>query len=156
MYVEKEWNELNEKIKEIENFIKEKKEILNNEKKKIEEIKNKINTYNSKEIKEIKELMNKFENKINEIKLNIPLLLKSDEKLISLIFISSDENIHYSLICKNTDNFSKIESLLYNKYPEYKNLNSSFILNKNKIDVTKDLEYNNIQDSDIITLKINK
>ena len=100
--------------------------------------------------------MNKFENKINEIKLNIPLLLQSDEKLISLIFISSDENIHYSLICKNTDNFSEIQSLLYNKYPEYKNLNNSFILNGNKIDETKDLNYNNIQDSDIITLKINK
>ena len=147
-------DELKEKIKEIENFIKEKKDILNEEKRKIKEIKNNLELNN---IKEWKELMNKLnENEINELKLNFPLFLKPDEKIISLIFISTDENIHYSLACKNTDNFSEIESLLYNKYPEYINLNKSFILNGNKIDITKNLIYNNIKNSDIITLKINK
>ena len=154
MNLEKELNELNVKIKSIEDFIKEKKEILNEEKRKIKEIKTKINIDNIKEMEELLKKLN--ENKINEIKLNIPLLLKSEEKLISLIFMSTDENIHYSLICKNTDYFTEIESLLYNKYPEYKNLNKSFIFNGNKIDVTKDLKYNNIQDSDIITLRIYK
>ena len=100
--------------------------------------------------------MNKLNENIKEIKLNIPSLLKTGEKFISLIFISTDENIHYSLICKNTDNFSEIKSLFYNKYPDYKNLNNSFMINGKKIDVTKDLKYNNIQDNDIITLKINK
>ena len=146
-------NELNEKIKEIENFIKERKNIINEEKRKIEEIKNK--TINN--IGELKELMNKLnENEMNELKLNFPIYLKSDEKIISLIFISTDENIHYSLICKNTENFSEIESLLYNKYPEYINLNKSFIVNGNKIDITKNLIYNNIKNSDIITMKIIK
>ena len=146
-------NELNEKIKEIENFIKERKKIINEEKRKIKELKNKkINN-----IGELKELMNKLnKNEMNELKLNFSLFLKSDEKIISLIFISTDENIHYSLVCKNTENFSEIESLLYNKYPEYINLNKSFIVNGNKIDVTKNLIYNNIKNSDIITMKIIK
>ena len=146
-------NELIEKIKEIENFIKEKKNLINVEKRKIEEIKNKF--YKNK--KELKELINKLnENEINELKVNFPKIIKSDEKIISLIFISTDENIHYSLACKNNDNFSEIESLLYDKYPEYIYLNKSFIVNGNKIDVTKTLINNNIKNSDIITLKINK
>ena len=146
-------DELNEKIKEIENFIKEKKDLINEEKRKIEDIKN--NFYKNK--KELKELINKLnENEINELKVNFPKIIKSDEKIISLIFISTDENIHYSFDCKNTDNFSEIESLLYDKYPDYKYLNKSFILHGNKIDVTKNLIYNNIKNSDIITLEIDR
>ena len=150
-------NELNEKIKEIENFIKGKKDLINEEKRKIEEIKKNLNINTNINIKELKKLINKMKEKeINELKLSFSLFLKSsNEKIISLIFISNDENIHYSLACKNTDNFSEIESLLYNKYPDYKNLNKSFILNGNKIDITKNLIYNNIKNSDIITLKIN-
>ena len=130
----------------------EKSKILMEEKRKIEKIKTKLNN-----IKEMKELINKLKiNKIKELKLKFPILLKSDEKLISLIFISSDQNINYSIICKNTDNFSKIKSLFYDKYPEYKNLNNSFILKGNIIDINKNLQYYNIQDSDIITLKINE
>ena len=109
-------------------------------------------------IKEIEEFINRFklnENKISELKLNISLLLEKDEKNISIIFISSDQNIHYSIICKNTESFSKIKSLLYDKYPEYKITNNYFILNGNKIDENKNLKENNIKNSDIIMLKIN-
>ena len=49
------------------------------------------------------------ENKINEIKSTIPIEIKLNEKIISVIFNSFDENIYYSIICKNTDNFKKIE-----------------------------------------------
>ena len=99
--------------------------------------------------------MNKLkEKKLKELK--IPLFIKEKEKLMSLIFISFDENIHYSIICKNTDKFSAIESLLYDKYPDYKKLEKSFIIDGKEIDTTKSLEDNNIKNSDIITLIINK
>ena len=88
--------------------------------------------------------------------LNIPLLLNKEEKLISLIFISFDENIHYSIICKNTDIFSNILTLLYDKYPEYKNLKISFIRNDKEINISKSIEDNKIKNSDIIKLKLNK
>ena len=145
-------NELDEKIKDIEHFIKEKKDIINEEKRKINEIKNSNNNINK-----MKELMKKLnEKEIYELKINFPIFLKSsDEKIISLIFISNDENIQYSVACKNTANFSEIESLLYDKYPGYKDLNKSFILNDKEIDITKSLKYYNIKNSDIITLKIN-
>ena len=83
----------------------------------------------------------------------MPSLAKQNEKLISIVFNSFDENIHYSVICKSSDQFFKIESLLNDKYPQYKYLNKDYFVNGVKIDITKNLKDNNIKDSDIITLK---
>ena len=93
------------------------------------------------------------ENKISEIKSTIPIEIKLNEKIISVIFNSFDEDIYYSIICKNTDNFKEIEKKFYEKYPEYKNTKNYFILNGKKIDTTKNLDENRSKNSDIITIK---
>ena len=72
---------------------------------------------------------------------------------MSVIFKSFDEDINYSVICKNTDEFGQIESLLYDRYPEYKNSNNNFLLNGKKIERNKNLDDNNIKNSDIIILE---
>ena len=95
-------------------------------------------------------------NIINDIKLNIPLQIKSEEKMMSIIFISIDEVIHYSIICKNTDIFSNIEKIFYDKYPEYKNIQGEFFINGNKVDRFKNINDNKIKNSDIIIFKPSK
>ena len=95
-------------------------------------------------------------NIINDIKLNIPLQIKSEEKMMSIIFISIDEDIHYSIICKNTDIFSNIEKIFYDKYPEYKNIQGEFFINGNKVDKFKNINDNKIKNSDIIIFKPSK
>ena len=50
------------------------------------------------------------------------------EKLIITHFISKDENINYAIICKNNDNFIKLEEELFTVYPDYKNKNYNFYL----------------------------
>ena len=143
-------NELEQKIMDLENYIKKQKETINNVKKELMELKfNKL-----RDIKLVKNKFKVYKNIINDIKLNIPLISKPNEKLMSVIFNSLDESIHYSVVCKNTDEFSKIESLFYEKYPEYKYLDKDFILNGNKIDISKNLEDNNIQNSDLIIINI--
>jgi len=124
---------------------------------KIEEAKQKIenNSYNS--INSLIELREKFISESKEVKkfdFNIPIVLKNAEKMMSIIFISNDQNIHYSIICKNTDHFENIERLLYEKYPEYKNKNIHFTLNGEKINRSKSLDDNKIRNGDIIILKI--
>ena len=69
---------------------------------------------------------------------------------MSVIFLSIDENIHYSIICKITDNYSNIEEIFYDKYPEYKNTKINFVINGEKINILKNIDYNEIKDSDII------
>ena len=83
-------------------------------------------------------------NDINEeeLKLNIPILLERNEQLISVIFNSFDHNIHYSVICKITDSFAKIESLLYEKYPEYRKYQKIFISNGKRVFRFGNLEMN--------------
>ena len=84
---------------------------------------------------------------------NYPTQLSEGEKLISVIFVSSDQKLHYSVICKNTDKFSKIENMLYDEYPEYIESENHFIVNGNKVNKFKSLEYNKIKNNDIIMLK---
>jgi len=73
---------------------------------------------------------------------------------MSVIFFSTNQKIHYSIICKNTDLFTKIETQLYKEYPEYGNLENYFIVNGNKINKYKSLKDNNIKNSDIIMLHV--
>ena len=77
-----------------------------------------------------------------------------EEKLISIKFISSEQNIDYSLITKNTEKFDKIEAMLYNEYP-FIETDNFFVVSGNKINRNKTLKQNNIKNNDIITLKIN-
>ena len=101
----------------------------------------------------LKELSEK-KNELKELKSYSYLKLEPGEKLMSVIFISTDQKIHHSFVCKNTDKFAKIEQLLYNEYPEYSDQENYFLVNANKINRFKSLDENNIKNSDIITLNI--
>ena len=72
---------------------------------------------------------------------------------MSVVFLSIDENIHYPIVCKNTDIFNNIEKKFYDKYPEYKNTQNEFIINGNKVDRLKNIDDNKIKNSDMITFK---
>ena len=91
--------------------------------------------------KEIKELKNKIENNSNNI-----------DNLMTVIFYSIDQKIHYSLICKKTDKFNKIENELFEVYPEYQDSEYYFIANGQIIKRFKTLEENKIKNSQVITL----
>ena len=80
---------------------------------------------------------------------------KEINKFISVIFTSTDQKVHYSIVCQLEDNFSIIEQRLYEEYPEYKNLENNFIAKGNVIEKNKSLKKNNISNSDVITLLIN-
>ena len=71
---------------------------------------------------------------------------------MTIIIISNDKKIHYSFLCKNTDKFTRIEKLIYEKYPEYKKTENYFFVNGNKINKNETLEENKIKNSDIITI----
>lgn len=102
------------------------------------------------EIKE--ERIRNLQYEMNQMRLRYPFELKEGEKLMTVIFVSTDQNIHHALICKNTHKFNILEDMLYDKYPKYSDSENYFIANGKKINKNKTLEFNNIKDSDIITL----
>jgi len=151
----------NEKIKnqQLNLKIKELNEIIKNEKENKFKKNNIINS-NNKIIELFEELRTKEKEikdkneEIKNLKSRFPFELGENEELMSVIFISSNQKIHYSIICKNTDQFTKIETQLYKEYPEYGNLENYFVVKGNKINKYKSLKDNNIKNSDIITLHI--
>ena len=59
---------------------------------------------------------------------------------------------HYSLPCKNTDLFVKLEEKLNNDYPQLKDKETYFLVNGNRIKRFKTLDENHIKSNDIINL----
>ena len=160
---------LSQRIKELEKIINIKSKEKSNENQyininMINKEKNLINELNEK----LKNLNNTLNRNINKDKINelyeeirikdkiissFPVKLSEGEKLLSVIFVSVDQKIHYSTICKNTDKFSKIENLLYDAYHEYIKTENNFFVNGNKVNKYKSLENNKIKNNDIIMLK---
>ena len=150
---ENEINILKNKLKEYENENKELKNTITNLNNLLNNGKNKIISYNNKD--RIIELMDELkikENEIKEIKSIIPFNLQKGEKLMTVIFYSVDQKIHYSLICKNTDKFSVIEQRLFEVYPESQDENYYFMANGIQINRYKTLEALKLTNSAIITM----
>ena len=72
--------------------------------------------------------------------------------LITVKFQSFDLKISYSINCKSTDNFSKLEHLLYEEYPKYRETENYFLCNGIKINKNKTVEENKIRNNDTIVL----
>jgi len=60
--------------------------------------------------------------------------------------------IDYSVKCKNTDKFSRIENLLYEKFPKYAEKEHLFLCRGYKVNIHQTLQENYIRDKDIILL----
>ena len=118
--------------------------------------------YNSlnkdEKIKYLEKLLKEERNKNIELKEKLaryPFELLPGERMMSIIFSSLTQNVHYSVICKNTDIFVNVELKLYKDYPEYKKGEKNFFtVNGNKIDKYKTLEENGIKNSDVILINI--
>ena len=162
MIIEKNINKnLSNKIQELEKIInikgKQNININNEDKNIIHELSEKLkflnkNLNNNINKEKYNELLEEIRIKDNIIS-NYPIKLSEGEKLISVIFVSLDQKVHYSVICKNTDKFNIIENKLYEEYPEYLESENYFIVNGNKINKYKSLEFNKIKNNDIIMLK---
>jgi len=70
-----------------------------------------------------------------------------------ITFITEDQNINHSLICKNTEKFIRIEKAFYKEYPEYFDSHNIFSINGNIINKNKSIEENKIKDNDKIYLR---
>ena len=150
-------NLLNEKIEELQKLLNEKEKNLKEDKKLLKDSNEELDTpqdnsknINNEKIIKLMEEIKEKENEIKELKSKLPFELSKNENLMTIIFKSFDQNIHYSLICKNTQIFNQVEILLYKIYPEYKETENFFIVNGNKINRFKSLEENKIKNSDII------
>ena len=152
--LKKEKNEnkiLKEKINNLEYIISENNEKIDKLKLKIKEleeiIKNK--SENNMDLRKIIKLMEELE----QLKSKLPFEILEKEKLMVITIISEDESLHYSIICKNTEKFTRIENMIYNEYPCYSYDDNIFIAHNKIINKHNSLENNGIKNNDIIIIK---
>ena len=148
-------NELLDRIKDLESELNKEKSKSNN----VNEIKNDNNqTINSMDDMKVKfeKIISETDKEISELKnklSNNNFNLEKGEKQISIIISTVDENVNYSIICKNTDKFKKIEEQFYSEFPEYRDNKKTFTLNGEKIYSDKSIDENKIKmNSNIILL----
>ena len=150
----------NNKINELKRQLNEEK---NKNQKLMEEnnnLKKKIEKYEIT-IKSLKDEINKKNIEIEQYKLDKQsddyiTSIKPGEKIMSINFVSMGRQdiINYSLVCKNTDLFVRLEERLYNDFPQFKNYETYFEVNTKRIKRFKTLEENNIKNKNIINMFI--
>lgn len=149
---EEENKRLNSELIEGKNEISRLNNELIKEKNNNEKLNQKIVEINEEKEKLLKELKEK-DIIIEDLKSRYPFPILQGEKLMTVNFVSYDDKIHYSIICKNSDPFIRLEKLLYEKYPCFSNSEYNFFVNDNKVTKDKSLDFNNINDNEIILIK---
>ena len=116
-----------------------------------------------KENNEQKEKINSLEKEIQNIMIqnnnlneNIIISKSSGEKIISINFMTmgNQDIINYSMPCKTTDLFVRLEEKLYNDFPKYKNYEVYFEVNTRRIKRFQTVEENKIKSNDLISIFI--
>ena len=126
---------------------------LNNQLKSYININNQLNQSLNSKITEIQNLKKSTSTRLSST-LSTVKSINPGERVIAVHFTSPDHRINYSLPCKNTDVFVKLEQQLYMEYPEYKNENTYFTVSGNSVKRFKTLDENHIKNHDIILLNV--
>ena len=116
--------------------------------------------------KELEKLVNEQKQEIDDyiFKLNYlsennqAISFKPEDKVISVLFMTqgNQDIINYSMVCKTKDLFVRLEERLYQDFPKYRNVETFFMVNANRILRFKTLEENKIKSNDIISLYTNE
>ena len=128
---------------------------MNHLKSKIKDYENIINLLEN-QLKDKNNIIQKYINSMNSNQLNNQMnitSIKPFEKIMSINFVSMDQKIsNYSLVCKNTDLFVKLEQKLNNEFPHLKDQEPYFLVNGRRIKRFKTLDENGIKNNDIISI----
>ena len=143
---------LEKTITKLTNDLKINKDLLNKKEMEINSLKNTLqnkdnmiqllNSQISEKINELNNLKNKINSNDDGDLVN---QINPGEKVISAMIISTDQKVMYSIACKNTTPFVKIEEKLYEVYPEYKETENYFLFSGTKIKRFKTIGENKIK-----------
>ena len=83
---------------------------------------------------------------------------KTGDKIIAVLFMTqgNQDIYNYTMPCKTSDLFVRLEERLYHDFPKYRNFETFFMVNARRIFRFKSLEENQIKNNDIISLFINE
>ena len=145
-------NEIKSYVEKIEKLSLENKNLK--DKMKIQGVQN-----NTDEIVRLYKKIEGLNEKIDDLNAKLkryPFILEEGEKIMSIIFTSVDQNLNYSMICKNTDTINQLELKLYQEYSKLDRAHYYFICNGNVLNKFEKLEKLKIKNGDIIVLNVDE
>ncbi len=113
---------------------------MNNYNNIINNLNNDINNYRNIISKKDIEL-NNYKSQLNN---NIPNNKIYINDMMSVNFISSDQDVHFSIPCLKTNTFAEVEEKLYKEFPQYRETNNTFLANGMQV-----LRFKTIAENDI-------
>ena len=151
--------------KELENEKTKNKNLssqLNDANKTIKDLSDKLNSINflkNDNNNELQKIINMKNDEINTLKSRLNEIsienIQPGEKILAICFTSCDKKINnFALPCKDSELFVRIEEKIYDKYSEYKEKETYFMVGGSKIKRFKTLKENNIKSGSIILLNI--
>ena len=158
-------NSKDNEIKELKNQLIKANKIIEKQKLTINELQNKLNNFNTNinnyqniinqkdlELNNLRMQINNMNNMNNNIQSNNMFINKND--MVSVNFISMDQNVHFSVACLKTDIFAEIEEQLYKQYPQYRETNNSFLAHGSQVLRFKTIAENKIGNGLPVTLVV--
>ena len=165
-------NQNNNEINNLKNELSKANKIIEQQQSIINDLQNKLNNYNTtinnyktqidnlqsiiiqKDL-ELNNLRNQLNNKNSHNVNNLPNKFNVDyDEMMSINFISTDSNLHYSLPCIKSDIFAHIEEKLYKQFPKYKETNNTFLVNGTTVLRFKTIGENKIENGLPVTLVV--
>ena len=163
--MENNFNTKDNEIKELKNQLIKANKLIEQQKLTINGLLNKLNSYNTNinnyqniinqkdiELNNLRMQLNNMNNMKNNIQLNNMFINKND--MVSVNFISMDQNVHFSVACLKTDIFAEIEEQLYKQYPQYRETNNSFLAHGSQVLRFKTIAENKIGNGLPVTLVV--
>ena len=97
---------------------------------------------------------NNFHNMNQQNKNREITYINPGEKIMTINFVSqgNQDITNYSLACKNTDLFVRLEEILYQDYPKFKDYETFFEVRTKRIKRFKTIEENDIRSGDVISV----
>ena len=166
----------NNEIIELKNQLNKANKTIEQQKTKISDLQEQLNTYEFI-VKDFENSDNQKDTEINNLKLEISKHLTEINNLkselnntkisnqanntnvslndvMSVNFISTDQKVHFSVPCVRKNTFAEVEEKLYQQFPEYREMNNTFIANGVPVLRFKTIEENKIGNGWPVTLII--
>ena len=152
----------NDEINKLKNELTKANKVIEKQKLTISELQNYLNNYNNiinnlnNDINNYRNIISKKDIELNNYKSqlnnNIPNNNVNFNDIMSVQFISSDQNVHYAVPCIKTNTFAEVEEKLYKQYPQYRETNNTFLANGMQVLRFKTIDENKIGNGLPVTL----
>ena len=159
----------NNEINNLKNELSKANKIIEQQKSTINDLQNKLNNYNTTiinyqiQLNNFQIIINQKDLELNNLRTQLNNMKNNNSSnnlnvnfndIMTVNFISSDQNVHFAVSCLKTNTFAEVEEKLYKQFPEYRETNNSFLAHGSQVLRFKTIAENKIGNGLPVTLVV--